>query len=523
MEKPDNEYEENPRRNPNEEYENVMEEKPTPDNDSLNFENDAGGLARNPNQLHTNISDLQTNLRNADYNADIFPGENERVVMNPSATIRRLDPELNIPTEILDHKNINDIDPYVDENQAKLTENMETYRKLKEIFERDDDNIDDNIFIKGNKKLNFEKMFDALPQRNSEKSDVYPVNVPIDVVKSGSTKKFLYKELGRKNYFLPKFSSNAVTNRSLLRMWNSSKYMIFSKNQIEEKYDQFKNFHKTAFNLKSTYIFIQYYLKDVFGKILPFDSTPDRLFVKKIIVFLDPENKLALTKKIIPESENRILGKIRVNGNIIPITKDKKINNIKQDIALINSHFKEYIKCLRETQMEFKNVKNEASKTMENLKKRLSNFPEVEKMRLLNSKQASVIDAVTNSEIDLNEKETRVIETLKRLGYKDKNITRDYAEFMRFCKERYKKQISFGKIEDLKTHSEMNILRKNYPYAMLNCSSLFDYRDLFFELGYHQWELLMDRIDHISFDSVAHARKKNEVIETYPDCFSKYN
>jgi hypothetical protein len=160
-------------------------------------------------------------------------------------------------------------------------------------------------------------------------------------------KQNLYDELVRKGIFMPAYSSHAITVEAL-KNCNNKNYIVFYQSEI----DTFRDSQVVLFSVANlTWNVLQKTIFLKFNKLMPFAETPDVVFIKKLLLFIDSNNTCRLWKfpktsiktkedinAIIHEKEGNLLGtafelsKIETKIDILreEVLKEHEIMNLNE-------------------------------------------------------------------------------------------------------------------------------------------------------------------------------------------------
>lgn len=112
-------------------------------------------------------------------------------------------------------------------------------------------------------------------------------------IEAGATIKIkLYSELHRAGYFLPQFSSKAITIEALMRV-DRSKFIFLKVSDVQEQIKK-----STMLNAPTEFAFLclQEFLYGRNGLVLPYDKCPDSEFLRIVLGHFDEANTLELLK-----------------------------------------------------------------------------------------------------------------------------------------------------------------------------------------------------------------------------------
>ena len=464
-------------------------------------------------RVHIENSDLPVFLK--------FNGGGEYKNITAQSAPLYENPNNYLPVERRFDLDLNTIAPKVVGEGQQRTINRENFRVKRVLDNREEFTQREEVFIDGNAGMHLQRRNEIPEIEMGNNNEGYGMFEEIDEIRNSNVKAFLYKELDRKGFFLPEYKSSATTAKALKRYFKGNNYIKFWKIQVERAYDDNVNNYKKHFNLFTTYKLMQYHLYSKFKQILPFDSTPDKFFVIKLLILLDPYNRLNLTRSSRTGIISRHLGTLKINGKDVPITSSKRLDNIKRDYELLNNKFASYKKNLSQEIMRQEALKLKASKKLHKITRKLINFPDSEKLKILNSEQIGVIDAISDSNVDSTHMEDKISHYLKMLGYDNGEFYDNFELFNRVCENYYKKSVSLGRMIKPASFSERSTLFGAFPYCLMRADNILNYRDLLFELGIPQFSALMEAIDDVAPEGSTHRQKATEVFQRYRLCFCK--
>lgn len=166
----------------------------------------------------------------------------------------------------------------------------------------------------------------------------------IQIQSSETPKRAIYNDCIKHGYFMPAFTSHAITIKAMLRIKKTKHFIIYHSREITKAFLKTDQLNAPV---ELAYVFIQATLKDKLGKILPFEKTPDAEFVRVILVHLDPDNRLELCKPHFEKTQTNVIirqphrvyawnygsNSLQNKYNAL-ITKIYKIRNLKVYIGL---------------------------------------------------------------------------------------------------------------------------------------------------------------------------------------------
>ena len=183
-------------------------------------------------------------------------------------------------------------------------------------------------------------------------------------------KKENYQKLIHQGYFLPKFSSTAITAK-VFEKKSDSRYLFLLATEIQKSTISKP---KLTFNLSATWFMIQRIAHTKFRKIFPFETTPNKSFVVGVLGYVDLFNEYNLFEVKRKSLENHFLASIVSCINKRDnLTKKENINKMEHDclidelatlknssknldIRLANTEFSKLEAFLNQDKVEFKDL-----------------------------------------------------------------------------------------------------------------------------------------------------------------------